>query len=210
MHNTTISILLYYLSKFDRIDLQTAYNNISGTSYKEETIRNMFLELVPQIGTRDSALFVMDLIQQKKVSDITAMQLLTQLPFHIRKPDVEFLDKMKTLIDLPEKLSTEVRNTGILTFGTLIYKTCLVYCPDEVLDDYVRLYMDKFTESDSYDRKMIWLEGLANIQLGKVVEFLEPIATGNNEESRHLRVLAAWASLPTAPYRPDIVRHFEL
>ncbi|XP_057323031.1 uncharacterized protein LOC130666240 [Microplitis mediator] len=205
LHNTTISILLYYFSKFDRIDLQTAYNNISGTSYKEETIRNMFLELVPQIGTRDSALFVMDLIQQKKVSDITAMQLLTQLPFHIRKPDVEFLDKMKTLIDLPEKLSTEVRNTGILTFGTLIYKTCLVYCPDEVLDDYVRLYMDKFTESDSYDRKMIWLEGLANIQLGKVVEFLEPIATGNNEESRHLRVLAAWASLPTAPYRPDII-----
>ncbi|KAG8040663.1 hypothetical protein G9C98_002659 [Cotesia typhae] len=188
LHNTTISILLYYLSKFDRVDLQTAYKNISGTSYKEETIRNMFLELVPQIGTKDSALFVMDLVQQKKVSDITAMQLLTQLPFHIRKPDVEFLDKMKTLIDLPEKLSAEVRNTGILTFGTLIYKTCLVHCPEEILDDYVRLYMDKFTESDSYNRKMIWLEGLANIQLGKVVEFLEPIAIGNNQESRHLRI----------------------
>lgn len=53
---------------------------------------------------------------------------------------------------------------------------------------------------------MVWLEGLANIQLGRVVEFLEPIASGNSAQSRHLRVLAAWASLPTAPLRPDVVR----
>jgi len=55
---------------------------------------------------------------------------------------------------------------------------------------------------------MIWLEGLANIQLGRVVEFLEPIASGNNAESRHFRVLAAWASIPTAPLRPDVVSDF--
>lgn len=54
-------------------------------------------------------------------------------------------------------------------------------------------------------KKMIWLEGLANIQLGRVVEFLEPIASGNNAESRHFRVLAAWASLSTAPLRPDVI-----
>lgn len=52
---------------------------------------------------------------------------------------------------------------------------------------------------------MVWLEGLSNIQLGRVVEFLEPISSGNSAESRHLRVLAAWASLPTAPLRPDVV-----
>jgi hypothetical protein len=52
---------------------------------------------------------------------------------------------------------------------------------------------------------MVWLEGLSNIQLGRVVEFLEPIASGNSAESRHLRILAAWASLPTAPLRPDVV-----
>jgi len=63
-------------------------------------------------------------------------------------------------------------------------------------------------ETTLYEQKMIWLEGLANIQLGKVVEFLEPIATGNNAESRHFRVLAAWASIPTAPLRPDIVSDF--
>ncbi|KAF7992158.1 hypothetical protein HCN44_001483 [Aphidius gifuensis] len=205
LHNTTVSILLYYLGKLDRSGLQAGYNSISGTSYKEETIRNMFLETLPQIGTRDAALFILDLIQQKKVSDITAMQLLTQLPFHIRRPDVQLLVSLQPLLNLPDKISSEVRNTGILTFGTLIYKTCLVYCPYEMLDDYVRLYLDKFTENKLYEMKMVWLEGLSNIQLGRVVEFLEPIASGNSLESRHLRVLAAWASLPTAALRPDVI-----
>ncbi|XP_015117477.1 uncharacterized protein LOC107041422 [Diachasma alloeum] len=205
LHNKTISILLYYLGQLNRSDLQAAYRNISGTSYKEETIRNMFLETLPQIGTKESALFILELIQQNKVSHITAMQLLTQLPFHIRKPDVQLLVGLQPLLNLGYKTSIEVRNTGILTFGTLIYRTCMVYCPYEMLDDYVRLYLDKFTESKVYEKKMIWLEGLSNIQLGRVVEFLEPIASGNSVESRHLRVLAAWASLPTAPLRPDVI-----
>ncbi|XP_047354225.1 uncharacterized protein LOC124950864 isoform X1 [Vespa velutina] len=205
LHNTTISILLYYLGMLDRTDLEIAYNNISGTSYKEETIRNMFLEALPQIGSKDSALFIFDLIQNHKVSDIIAIQLLTQLPFHVRKPDIQLLITLRPLLSLAREISAEIQNTAILSYGTLIYKTCLVYCSYEILDDYVRFYLDKFTESTEYEKKMIWLEGLANIQLGRVVEFLESIASGNNAESRHFRVLAAWASLPSAPLRPDII-----
>ncbi|XP_015599682.1 uncharacterized protein LOC107269863 [Cephus cinctus] len=205
LHNTTISQLLFYLSMLDQADLQVAYNKISGTSYKEETIRNMFLEALPQVGSKEAALFVQNLVLNRKVSDITAIYLLTHLPFHIRKPDIQLLVSLQTLLNPPEKVSPEVHNTGILTYGTLIYKTCLLYCPYEMLDDYVRLYLDKFTESKQYEKKMVWLEGLSNIQLGKVVEFLEPIASGSNSESRHLRFLAAWASLPTAPLRPDVI-----
>ncbi|XP_053999528.1 vitellogenin-3 isoform X1 [Hylaeus anthracinus] len=205
LHNTTISVLLYYLGMLDVVDLRTAYTKISGTSYKEETIRNMFLEALPQVGTKEAALFILELIQDRKVSDMSAIQLLTQLPFHVRKPDVQLLVNLQTFLNLPEKLSPEVQNTAILTYGTLIYKTCLLYCPYEMLDDYVHLYLDKFTETKEYLKKMVWLEGLANIQLGRVVEFLEPIASSNNAESRHFRVLAAWASLPTAPRRPDVI-----
>ncbi|XP_058799949.1 uncharacterized protein LOC131669231 isoform X2 [Phymastichus coffea] len=189
----------------NRVDLQAAYNNISGTSYKEETVRNMFLEALPQVGTTESALFVLELIQSRSVSDMTAIQLLTHLPFHVRQPDVQLLLGLQPLLNLHNKIAPEVQHTGILTFGTLIYKTCLAYCPYEMLDDYVKFYLDKLTESRDYEKKMVWLEGLSNIQLGRVVEFLEPIASGNNGESRHLRVLAAWASLPTAPLRPDVI-----
>lgn len=191
----------------------------------------MFLEALPQVGSKESALFILDLIQKNKVSDISAIQLLMRLPFHIRKPDTQLLVSLQPFLALPSKHSAEVQNTAILAYGTLIYKTCLVHCPYETLDDYVRLYLDKFTgarmsaslsvyiirielycripcvaEANQYVQKMIWLEGLANIQLGRVVEFLEPIASGSNAESRNFRVLAAWASLATAPLRPDVVR----
>jgi len=105
----------------------------------------MFLEALPQVGSRESALFILELIQNNKVSDISAIQLLMRLPFHIRKPDVQLLVNLQPLLTLPSKICAEVQNTAILTYGTLIYKTCLVYCPDEMLDDYVRLYLDKFT-----------------------------------------------------------------
>ncbi|XP_046433449.1 uncharacterized protein LOC124186103 isoform X1 [Neodiprion fabricii] len=205
LHNTTIADLLYYMGMLERMDLQNLHDQISGTSYKEETIMNLFLEALPQVGSKDAALFILDLIQQKKVSNIVAVQLLTYLPFHIRKPDVELLVDLQAFLNLPDSIASEVQNTAILTYGTLIYKTCLLYCPYEMLDDYVRLYLDKFTESRQYEKKMVWLEGLSNIQLGKVVEFLEPIARGDSTKSRHLRFLAAWASLPSAPLRPDVI-----
>lgn len=107
--------------------------------------RNMFLEALPQIGTKEAALFILELIQDKKVSDMSAIQLLTQLPFHVRKPDVQLLVNLQIFLNLPKKISSEVQNTAILAYGTLIYKTCLLYCPYEMLDDYVRLYLDKFT-----------------------------------------------------------------
>lgn len=156
----------------DRVDLGKVYTRISGTSYKEETIRyllliiacyitiliyfqdklyisvlyrNMFLEALPQVGSKESALFILDLIQGNKVSDISAIQLLMRLPFYIRRPDVQLLINLQPFLTLPSKIRTEVQNTAILAYGTLIYKTCLVYCPYEMLDDYVRLYLDKFT-----------------------------------------------------------------
>ena len=103
------------------------------------------MEALPQIGSSEAALFVLDLIQQKKVSDMTAIQLLSHFPFHIRKPELPLLVSLQPLLNFPDKIATEVQNTGILTYGTLIYKTCLLYCPYEMLDDYVRLYLDKFT-----------------------------------------------------------------
>ncbi|XP_011154887.1 uncharacterized protein LOC105192439 [Harpegnathos saltator] len=208
LHNTTISVLLYYLGMLDRVDLGEAYDRLLGTSYKEETIRNMFLEALPQVGSKESALFILDLIQNNKVSDISAIQLLMQLPFHIRKPDVSLLASLQPFLFMSNKIPREVQNTAILAYGTLIYKTCLAHCSHKILNDYVRLYVDKFIESTQYEQKMIWLEGLANIQLGRFVEFfLEPIVNGINNESmnRHFRALAAWASLPIAPLRPDII-----
>lgn len=107
--------------------------------------RNMFLEALPQVGSTESAHFILNLIQDKKVSDISAIQLLTRLPLYLRRPDAQLLVSLQPLLTLPSEISAEVQNTAILAYGTLIYKTCLVHCPYEMLDDYVRLYLDRYT-----------------------------------------------------------------
>lgn len=107
--------------------------------------RNMFLEALPQVGSKESAHFILNLIQDKKVSDISAIQLLMRLPLHLRRPDAQLLVSLQPFLTLPSEISAEVQNTAILAYGTLIYKTCLMHCPYEMLDDYVRLYLDKFT-----------------------------------------------------------------
>lgn len=46
LHNTTVSVLLYYLEMLNVADLREAYTKISGTSYKEETIRYSATQII--------------------------------------------------------------------------------------------------------------------------------------------------------------------
>lgn len=47
--------------------------------------RNLFLELLPQIGTRDSVLLTINLVKDRKVTDWTAIHMLMALPFYLRQ-----------------------------------------------------------------------------------------------------------------------------
>lgn len=47
---------------------------------------------------------------------------------------------------------------------------------------------------------MLYLQGLDNLQLGSVFNFMTSIIQ-NNEQSRHIRFLAVWASMLNAPFR---------
>src|SRR5436190_20173052 len=107
----------------------------------------MFLEALPQIGSKESVLFILDLIRDNKVSDISAIQLLMRLPFHLRSPDILFLIPLQLLLELPSNISVEVQNTAILTFSTVVYKMYLIVGEHITLYDAVRHYFEKFTST---------------------------------------------------------------
>lgn len=54
-----------------------------------------------------------------------------------------------------------------------------------------------FSESRDYNTQMVYLQGLANMELSQVLEFLIPVITGQETGNRHLRFLASWATLHT-------------
>jgi len=46
--------------------------------------RNLFLELLPQVGTGDSVLFTINLVKDRRISDWAATQMLIALPFYLQ------------------------------------------------------------------------------------------------------------------------------
>lgn len=53
---------------------------------------------------------------------------------------------------------------------------------------------------------MIYLQGLSNLQLSKVADYLDPIIR-DETQSEDLRFLAIWATIPLAHTRAEKVRN---
>lgn len=59
-------------------------------------------------------------------------------------------------------------------------------------------------DSRDYDSKMLYLQGLSNLQVGNVANYLDPIVS-NGEENQDIKFLAAWTTLSLAPDRAERV-----
>lgn len=71
-------------SRCDFESLESLYQSINiGTSYRQETMRNLFYDIIPRTGTRASMLLTRHLITENLCKPTTAAQLLITLPFHI-------------------------------------------------------------------------------------------------------------------------------
>nr|CAD7567213.1 unnamed protein product [Timema californicum] len=210
LHSNLVSTVVDLLSLAEQSSLEVLFDRlIVGTSYHQETVRNLFLDILPQVGTEACALFIKDLILEKKVTNATIVHFFTTLPFHIQHPSEELLLSLEDLMNLSEGAEGEVKNALVLGFASLIYKTCQQTCRPDTLDRYIRRYLDWLTDSSSYADQLLYLDGLSNIELGRVFEYLEPIIRGNvtvlSSQPHHIRYRAIWATASRASYHREQV-----
>lgn len=214
LHEQTAVQVLELLVSFNYTTLDQLYSSVMlGTSYEQETMGNLFMELLPQVGTYDAILLTINLVKDRKATDWTALQMLMALPFYLRQNSLarhsaeEMLKSCEPMLSI-EDVSNDVQKTAILTFASLVNKLCANgRCKPETVERYIRVYVDKFTESTTYEQQMLYLEGLSNMEVGQVVDFLEPVIKGNvtdlsRHSSHHIRFLAVWATMSTAPHSP--------
>jgi hypothetical protein len=102
--------------------LKKLYNQIDiGTSYIQETSRNIFLEILPRVGTVSSVLLAKDLVIEKHVRPTTAVQILTALPFFISELSSDLIKDCEVFlhvgVDRPD-----VKHSAVLSYSTMIYK----------------------------------------------------------------------------------------
>ncbi|KAH8271317.1 hypothetical protein KR018_006399, partial [Drosophila ironensis] len=202
-YDATLSDVIKLLSEMDFDSLTKLYHEVDiGTSYRQETIRNIFHEIIPRIGTKASVFLTHHLVVNKMTKPQIAVQLLIPMPFHIfelsRELVLKCVDFLKIGPDRPD-----VRQAAILSFATLVHNVYVAKGIDkEEFEEYVQKYFNAYLNDRDFDQKMLYLQGLNNLQLGNVADYLEPIVQDPNE-NEDLKFQAAWTTLALAPTRAE-------
>uniref|UniRef100_A0A2S2QLT4 Vitellogenin-6 n=1 Tax=Sipha flava TaxID=143950 RepID=A0A2S2QLT4_9HEMI len=191
----------------DTSDWTTLYDTIKiGTSYSQETIQHFFWDLVPQVGSASSVAFIRELIKSQRVTSFLATGLLITFPYHVRYPDEKLLKESEMLLYLDEdNTKAEVRKVAILSFASLIHKTCSKgMCSEDTQNHFIRLFLDKFKESTTHNEQMLYIEAFSNMKIDNTLEFLQPIIT-DHDRNRHIRLVAIWATKSATTDHPEKV-----
>lgn len=121
---------------YDQIDI--------GTSYIQETSRNIFLEILPRIGTSSSVLVTKYLIMKKHVRPTTAVQLLTAVPFFITELSYDLVKECEEFLHIGLD-RPDVKHSAVLSYSTMIYKAYVAGAlSKEQFEKYVKMVFDLF------------------------------------------------------------------
>lgn len=91
------------IGRCDYVSLKKMYEIINtGTSYHQETVRNLFFEIIPRVGTKASVYLTRDLVVKNRCKPTTAILLLTTMPFHISEISSELVSECEVLMSLGE------------------------------------------------------------------------------------------------------------
>ncbi|RLU17871.1 hypothetical protein DMN91_010110 [Ooceraea biroi] len=199
-HGQTINRLQHTMSYMDLGSLEQVYNTIQDPKTpKEVTIKNIFLKMVPTVGTSAACHFTRNVIRKHKVTDGTAISMLIKLPMHVKVPSERLLLEMEELLKLDNTVSPQVRKSSILCFSILIRKTFMHYQGEPVnslLQRYINRFVDHIMNEQTYEMKMVYLMAMKNVQVGNIEKFLEPIIRNPysvSDKPHHIRVQAIWA-----------------
>ncbi|XP_054270572.1 uncharacterized protein LOC128991582 [Macrosteles quadrilineatus] len=209
LNNETVFSLINLMWWLELEDWEQLYHKVTlGTSYQQETMQHLFWELVPVVGSPQSVLFIRDLVKSERIRGLLAGRLLVNFPFYQRKPTEDLLTQCEEFLHWSYPIGKDVRHSAILTFANLLHKVCNLGCKSDTIDRYAKFYLDRFTESTEYEERMLYLQGLSNIELKQSLDYLAPIITGQTTTDHHIQFLSTWAVINTVYTYPNKI--FEL
>lgn len=203
----SLAFVVQKMKKLQVISLEEVYTQLEkGTTQKEVTAKNLYLKVLPMVGTRASAVFVRNLVRKHKVKDSIAVLMLITLPSYVRDTSEKLLQELEDFIYLPEEMRGNVKRAAILSFASLVYKTCSNNrCQQDTVDKYVLHYFQQLKDNpNDYGKQQLYLQGMKNIRLGKVTDYLMPIVTGKLKiGGDNLRHSAIWVVMPSFVMHPE-------
>ncbi|XP_039448853.1 uncharacterized protein LOC120427964 [Culex pipiens pallens] len=197
-HGLTITRIVEVFKPFTFENFENFYTLITKTTTpKDVTAVDVFYKVLPLVGTKNSVVFIKNLVKSHKVKDFVSTTMLFSMGLNVRVPTVELLKEVEEFYHFEDEVKPEVAHAAILTFGTLVYKTFKHDTHSPVLQQYVKVYYKKLKEAKTFEDQLVWLHGLKNIEVGTVYELIVPIVKGEQvldlHYDRHLRVHAVYS-----------------
>lgn len=144
-YDATVSDVIKILTQLDFESLKRLYTDVDiGTSYRQETIRNIFHEIIPRIGTKASVYLTRFLIVEKEIKSTIAVQLLVSMPFHIFELSSDLVKECEVFLTLsPDR--PDVRQAAVLSFATLVYNVHIAgRLSKDSFEEYVQKYFNLY------------------------------------------------------------------
>lgn len=117
-----VSEIIRLIESLDFDALKKLYDTIDiGTSYKQETSKNIFLEILPRAGTASTVQLTKHLVVEKLVRPPTAAQLLISLPFFISELSADLIKECEVFLQITAD-RPDVKHAAVLSYSTMIYK----------------------------------------------------------------------------------------
>lgn len=206
-HFMGINRLAVPVFAMDYTNLKSLYNELQGDSSKVGIKKfQIFRELLGSAGSSAAAVLVTDLLSQGALEDRDGGRMFSSIPYHIRFPSKQLMNKMGSLLKMVPSMGEDKRFTKMaipLALGHMVRKTCERAGEHENWDTKKQcvktlgakwlgelngLYESASTSAD----KSLYLNAISNMRWG-VFNTLEPLIRNKAAEPMH-RVTALWAS----------------
>merc|ERR1719312_693496 len=129
------------ISVFTTVELKEVYASIMELTVPvqvKETMRSLLLDTVRQAGTSPSIMFLKEMIEAEKLTDVETLFAIVGLAHNIKTPTVALIDQIFELIKSPAITKKPlIKAHAHLVFATLINKSCLSLPVSEVYPEYV-------------------------------------------------------------------------
>ncbi|XP_001606130.2 vitellogenin-3-like isoform X1 [Nasonia vitripennis] len=190
----------------DSESMHYIFNHFNTATGKGNMSRYIFLEIIPHLGTYAAWNFTKNIIEEDKVEESIALDMLTKLPMYILNPNEEFAQDMQKLAQFDEnKKSKAIKIAGILCYSILLHKTYKTYNLDVIVPWFLERNLEDFNErimyEPTYSSKIAYMMAMRNVEVGDIYKYLAPIVRGEDiffievdiNRPEKYRMAAMWA-----------------
>ncbi|KAL7299982.1 hypothetical protein TKK_0007297 [Trichogramma kaykai] len=164
-----------------------------------EKIREIFVKLIPHIGTEASWDFTYkltnNLINAPTIDEITKLDMISKLPMYVINPTEEFAKKM---------IRFRLTKTGVLCYSILlnkVYKNVKRSSVPTFLKEQLEFFNSAVSSEITYQAKILYIMAMRNVEVGNIYNYLAPMVRGNYEfeinvdipKTDKFRMAAMWA-----------------